>query len=203
MTGPTYSAPRRSLLFATLTPPDWKEWQNIPNAKLFEAVALSCNLDPRCVIGWATPGPIYDKNLVRYQSLVRQAVASLDIYEGDLRSLNSDPTPHEVRVALGDFRAWALSREWELPDAFPCFTAKRPQKETPEERRGRLGRLVDAELRRGKTMGEALAFVAESEPSQSATFPTKRITPETLRKIYRKYRDSRAQDTSNTPTTPP
>lgn len=176
--------PRRRLLFPKLTEPDWGVWRSISNAELWEVVALSCGIDPSCLIGWTEPRPITNAPLTNFHNQLRKAVASLEENGGGLHRLAGNMEHRATRIGLGDFRAWAISEGWLLPDQFPCFAAIRPQQsESPEQRQERLQARVNAEMRAGNAIGKAREIVAATEPSHRPEHGGQRITAETLRKI--------------------
>jgi hypothetical protein len=177
-----HRAVRRHLL-PKLDEPDWPTWSSIPNAELWEVVALACNIDPGGLIGWIEPRPITDKILTIFHNRLREAVAGLKVNGGELPSTFPTADHRAIRVELGDFHAWASSKGWQLPANFPDFPAKHPQRESPSERKARLTKLVDAELRKGKSKKEAIAIVASSEPNHWAKREGETIGSETLRKI--------------------
>jgi hypothetical protein len=87
--------------------PDWAKWANMPTCELWQAVALSLDLEP--------------------DALPR---ASLDEYPDDkfrqrlrVACVNFDNTRFS-EVIVSEFRAWALSLPipWTLPDRFPPVT---------------------------------------------------------------------------------
>lgn len=176
--------PRRRLLFPKLTEPDWGVWRRISNAELWKVVALSCGIDPSCLIGWTEPRPITNAPLTNFHNQLRKAVASLEANGGRLHSLAGNMQHQATRVELGDFRAWAISEGWLLPDQFPYFAAVRPQEtESPEQRQKRLQDLVYAEVRAGNAIGKAREIVAATEPSHRPEYEGQCIDVETLRKI--------------------
>lgn len=166
--------------------------------ELWEAVALSCDIEPICVVGWIEPRPITNESLDKFQSKLRQAVAALQINDGKLPCQSSATLPQKARVDLGDFRSWAVSEGWLLPERFPVATAKRPQAESPQARRRRIVNLVEAEIAKGETKAKAFKIVAPSVLSAQPKHEGEAISWETVKKIY-EYQ--KALQTS-TPTTP-
>lgn len=96
---------------------DWEVWQHIPEAKLWEAVALSLNLDPRRIKinrhSWMASDLIFEE---RKEFSDRLLVAQRNLTSGNLmaRHYNS-ASPNVCSVSLGEFSVWALSIGWTLP----------------------------------------------------------------------------------------
>lgn len=135
--------------------PNWSVWANVPRLKLWEAVALSLNIDPQQVRfnrnGWmAGPGrgPSIDEGQdFDDRMTVAQANVSLtgplipnQLYQGVLED-------RSAVVKLSEFGALANSIKWQLPDDFPCA----PSNETPEQRRTRIKRKHTALTASGHT----------------------------------------------------
>lgn len=166
--------------------------------ELWEAVALSCGIEPTCVVGWIEPRPITNEPLDKFLTKLRQAVAALEINSGKLPSQPSPTLPQKARVDLGDFRAWAVSEGWSLPEQFPKATAKRPQAESPQERGRRIVKLVDTEIAKGASKAHAFKIVAPSVLSLQPQHEGETISRETVKKIYEKQKALLC----TTPTTP-
>lgn len=166
--------------------------------ELWEAVALSCGIEPTCVVGWIEPRPITSEPLDKFLTKLRQAVAALQINDGNLPCQTSPTAPQKARVNLGDFRAWAISEAWSLPEQFPMATAKRPQVESLQERGQRIVRLVDSEIAKGASKMHAFKIVAPNVLSLTPEHGGQTINWATVKKIYERCKASE----SNTPATP-
>lgn len=189
---------KRNTFQPTLKAPDWSAWQRVPSAELWEAVALSCGIEPICVVGWMEPRPISCEPLSEFLARLRQAVACLQVNGGSLPCQLGATRPQQSRVNLGDFRAWANSEGWQLPESFPNFIARRPQEESAQERGRRLALLVDAEIAKGASKANAFRIVAPNELSLKPKYEGEKISWETLKKIYERQKALQ----SNPPTTP-
>lgn len=192
------SRPKRNIFLPSLKAPKWSAWERVPNMELWEAVALSCGIEPICVVGWIEHRPITNESLDKFQSKLRQAVAALQINDGKLPCQSSPTLPQKARVDLGDFRSWAVSEGWLLPEQFPMATAKRPQAESPQERGRRIVTLVDAEIANGASKAKAFKLVAPSVLSLEPKREGETISWETVKKIYEHQKALQATP----PTTP-
>lgn len=102
-----------------LTAPDWSYWGNLPEVQIWQAVALSLNVDPESLN--TPPGgfhPDFCNN--RPEGFIRR----LNIACGSLPppSMYERYTPQFQRiVGLEDFGIWAenLPHPWDLPPQFP------------------------------------------------------------------------------------
>lgn len=111
---------------------DWNVWSHVPNPRLWEAVVLSLNIDPRQVRHtkdqWmASPGAdrMFDESpeLSDRMLVARSNVSS----EGPLHPISiSMGQPLECKVSLSEFGAWAETLDWQLPNAFPRSRGKQP-----------------------------------------------------------------------------
>ncbi len=102
---------------ASSTNVEWGVWSNIPDVKLWEAVALSLNLDPRCVKvnrnSWMVGTSVIDES--------PEFSARLLVAERNLTSQKLRPRafiisqPRQCDVSLHEFSVWAISVGWNLP----------------------------------------------------------------------------------------
>ncbi|HLO61717.1 MAG TPA: hypothetical protein VK165_02005 [Azonexus sp.] len=100
------------------TAPDWSYWGNLPYVEIWQAVALSLNIDPANL---GMPGG-FDPS--RCSTPPKGFIQRLDIACRNLPppSMQERYTPPSHRtVWLDDFGAWAtnLPYPWNLPDEFP------------------------------------------------------------------------------------
>ncbi len=179
--------PRLRCLLPSLRDPDWNAWRKVPNAELWQVVALSCAIEPACVAQWIQPRTPTTERLTEYQNRLIEAVAALEAHGGELASLSTNAENEKARVELGNFKDWAINAGWQMPEDFPAFPATIVKREPPKERSVRLKMLINAERAKGMTLKRAIEIVASTERSQA---PNKaggeKIAPATLKKIYYK-----------------
>jgi len=107
--------------------PDWSEWSLMPKVEVWQAVALSMNLEPHDLRRDAhTPllgfGSFFKQGSFASPAIEREFEKRLRILEANLE--NSEQFPDavvnygELRlsiVALPEFSAWAVSAGWDIP----------------------------------------------------------------------------------------
>ena len=184
MSAPPTPRHKRNIFAPSLKAPEWSAWGRVSSMELWEAVALSCDVEPRCVVGWIEPRPIANEPLDKFLSKLRQAMAALQINDGKLPCQPSATLPQKARVDIGDFRAWAISEGWSLPEQFPLAIAKHPQVESPQERGRRIVSLVDCEIAKGASKARAFKIVAQSVLSLKPKHKGETVSWETVKKIY-------------------
>ncbi len=96
---------------------DWQVWQHIPEAKLWEAVALSQNVEPRSIKinphSWMGSRLIFEEPK---QFTDRLLVAERNLTSGQLRALSIIMgRPTQCTISLSQFATWALSIGWDIP----------------------------------------------------------------------------------------
>lgn len=98
---------------------NWQVWQHVPDARLWEAVALSLNRDPRSIN--VHPQSWMGNDLIFEES--RPFTDRLLIAERNLTASGSGlrarslvvGTRCQCSVSLAEFAAWALSLPWDIP----------------------------------------------------------------------------------------
>lgn len=116
-----------------MTPPCWEHWRRMPQAELWVAVALSCNVDPQ------------PNHTVRTLSHLRAACFAIELEEfdrrmdvalahirsGTLQAIDKrGPISLECRVALPTFAQWASSTFGaDVPAEFSEIAAQSPVSE--------------------------------------------------------------------------
>lgn len=119
--------------------PNWKKWKLIPNAKIWEIVALSLDIEPTKVkiksLSWMAGShagkPIFEESpefLNRIEIITANAGAStlLKPFTDTLEISSS------CELNISDVGVWANSIGWELPLDFPAQSQKRaPQQDDP------------------------------------------------------------------------
>lgn len=112
--------------------PDWSIWAAVPTVLLWEAVALSLNIEPRTVrrpqhqwMGGPGVALLFnesatfdDRLLVAERNLTRSG-------EGPLRTGDLDHA-RRCRIDLAEFGSWARSLNWTLPVEFPVAEVVKP-----------------------------------------------------------------------------
>lgn len=110
----------------TFDEPNWDVWRKVKNAPLWEVVAISCGIEPLHLRGW-TDIP----NVPRaFTDRLRLAESILSINGGNLPCKQEGDHAHDVRVELGDFRAWLEHEGFSFHKNFPRHVAKNPPAET-------------------------------------------------------------------------
>src|SRR5262245_16552383 len=97
--------------------PNWQKWRHIPNAKIWEAVALSMNIDPDLVRhnrSWAENEYSFDES-GEFRDRVVVAKRNIGVKGGLSLSLISLASGMQSEVNLAAFAAWAMSINWEIP----------------------------------------------------------------------------------------
>ena len=98
--------------------PNWRKWRHVPNVKLWEAVALSLDIEPKFVKhgphGWVGGSHVFSESEL-FKDRIFIATRNLSV-NGPL-----EPTaivvahPEACEVSLVKFSAWARSIDWEIP----------------------------------------------------------------------------------------
>lgn len=116
--------------------PDWSEWGLMPKVELWQAVALSMNLEPHALrkdvhtplLGF---GSFFKPNSFPSSAIEREFEKRLRILGANLEYSKqfSDAIVNygELRlsiVALPEFSAWAVSVGWEIPEELAKKSAK-------------------------------------------------------------------------------
>jgi hypothetical protein len=123
-----------------LPPANWDYWEDIPKAKLWEAVALSLNFEPHKVHWEPGYGADYRRSPEEFRDRLKKASACAN---KTLRVVRTDPysSSGERVVKLSEFREWAesLHQPWSLPARFPksAATAAPSHCESKTERQDR------------------------------------------------------------------
>jgi hypothetical protein len=106
-------------------PPDWDYWRNIPTLTLFEAVALSLNIEPRFFAEHPAHPP---STISPITALVRPAVfhERLDLTQRCIGETLPAAKPRDgvEHVTLTEFAVWATGLGWGCRRS--CFNSERP-----------------------------------------------------------------------------
>lgn len=104
----------------TLHLPSWEHWKSIKRARLWEAVALACNLDPYQfkLMGTEKLDNLFGRTTDKFKELL--ATAKANIGNPLLKPTSiSDEGLEERQIDLAKFGAWVKSLSIELPTEFP------------------------------------------------------------------------------------
>tara|TARA_B100000686_G_scaffold201488_1_gene208401 strand:+ start:5209 stop:5619 length:411 start_codon:yes stop_codon:yes gene_type:complete len=101
---------------------DWDFWLNIPSVKLWQAVALSIDIDPKKMTGLMTSsGPHFHPKSFRtrkeqndFDKRCELLVAGV-INTNDIRIVFISNVNIDSEIYLNSFVDWALSLEWDIP----------------------------------------------------------------------------------------
>ncbi|WP_320534802.1 hypothetical protein [Robbsia andropogonis] len=98
--------------------PKWSKWSHIPRVKLWEAVALSLDIEPSVITrekdGWMASkvvyaeGPDFDDRMLIAERNLDHAIKLKSIVMGN---------PQECEVDTSQFAEWAASINWDIPEA--------------------------------------------------------------------------------------
>lgn len=103
----------------TIPRPDWAQWERTRKAKLWQAVALLCELDPtRLEIGPGKLNTVFIQTPPKFNSLL--GLAKTGIGAGLLKPDKLEPENlEESEVDLTVFASWANTRGLPFPEGFP------------------------------------------------------------------------------------
>ncbi len=114
----------------TIPKPDWRRWKSKPQVRLWQAIALLCDLAPESLESTFPPGTldkIFNQRPQPFDNLVALAKSNLRS-DGLLKpiSLNIEST-EESEIALSTVAAWAKSFGIAIPNDFPDNATKKNQ----------------------------------------------------------------------------
>lgn len=113
----------------TYKKPDWSTWGHMPTAELWEAIAISCDIEPDSLATakdfsnekiFIQFGDVLDHVPPRPEEFNRRIKIALASTH-DMGTLKTDGTKGHTdqRVKLSDFARWADERGFSLPPEFP------------------------------------------------------------------------------------
>ncbi len=123
--------------------PDWKEWKYTPQARVWQACALSLDIEPYSInfypLSWQT-GPYADQlfedesfqsenEKKEFKSRQRILLNNLNSKENSLWFSPNPNRPNLGEVSLPEFAAWCSSVEWPIPEELAAL-AKKPDTAT-------------------------------------------------------------------------
>jgi hypothetical protein len=101
---------------------DWTQWADIPEAQVWEAVALSLDFEPRMLPGHERHthlGEVFNGCTDEFKRRLEKAERCVE--GGTLKTVRRGNAPRAAMVNLCVFRAWgeSLKHSWTYPPAFP------------------------------------------------------------------------------------
>lgn len=100
--------------------PKWKDWQQRGIAELWEAVTLSCNVEPEVLRTLSRSS--FSDTLKTGKLGQRLAIAKAGVKTGALATVSHravESLMYRDEVRFSEFAAWAASQGWKLPKRFP------------------------------------------------------------------------------------
>jgi hypothetical protein len=96
--------------------PNWSKWQNVPEIELWEAVALSLNIDPSKIKDRPIGGIHIFADVQEFED--RLFVAKRNVGPGKSLTIAviNAMAPANTLVPIPIFVSWALSMQWEMPE---------------------------------------------------------------------------------------
>jgi hypothetical protein len=129
-----------SLLQTTAKKPDWKEWKHTPMLQVWQACALSLDIDPHSMKSspdsWMADSKIYasesfpsEDAKAQFESRQRMLLANLipkrggsfSYFEFDFED------PHMSKIPLSEFAAWCVECEFDIPPELAALAKDKPQ----------------------------------------------------------------------------
>lgn len=97
--------------------PNWGKWRHVPNVELWEAVALSLDIEPNLVKlhcdGWRSNAHFFEESEL-FDERIFVAERNLST-GGALKPMTVVEHRARCQVSLASFAAWACSINWEIP----------------------------------------------------------------------------------------
>lgn len=161
--------------------PDWEEWKSAKTAKLWQAIALACDLDPRSNFGFfEMTGWLRNQDLSMqypaFATLLSWAkndlgpngrLKAVSLYVGSLE---------ECEISLPGFAAWLKAAKHQPPAEFPWMPEEMPHGNFDWP----WGRYETDLLR--KLAAAATKFWKNYDPGDPSTAPTNKTVIEWLKK---------------------
>lgn len=106
--------------------PDWHRWKNTKRLRLWQAVALSLNIDPDSLAVAGSPDTMLPMGInAPAEFLDRLETAKVALVSRQIKRLgDSHGKPKAYDVDLASFCAWAASFDMPLPLDFPKFAVE-------------------------------------------------------------------------------
>lgn len=116
--------------------PDWREWISTPKVEVWQACALSLNIDPHSLkrrdgyMSESGGSPYFEDNsfpskAIREECNLRRRVLIANLRDDPKKfSLTSSTASGYSEVRLSEFAAWALSIGWDIPAELVAIARK-------------------------------------------------------------------------------
>lgn len=138
--------------------PNWEVWKHVPHAKVWEAVALSLDIDPEKVNidsnSWMADRLVFHEG-DEFSS--RVFVAGRNVAGGKLRPvIIAVGQPEACTVSISEFASWALSISWRVPSELAALSECASPAKKPRSMDGALegkGRATALKLILGMALG--------------------------------------------------
>jgi hypothetical protein len=104
--------------------PNWEKWRHVPNTKIWEAVALSLNIDPwevRPASGRIPGGPLIFDEGQEFNDRIFVVDRNLATGAGPTPQIAAVDDPPSCVVSLCEFATWAHSLGWDVPLEFAAL----------------------------------------------------------------------------------
>ena len=106
--------------------PNWNKWRHVPQAKVWEAVALSLNIDPDRVRhnkdSWMIDAHLFNEDK---QFDDRIFVVGRNLGKALNPKLITMGKPEDCSVEITQFVDWAMSLPWEMPEELIALAGTR------------------------------------------------------------------------------
>jgi hypothetical protein len=151
-----------------LRKPNWDNWKSVKQARLWQAIALACDLDPGNFQLFDQPqlARLLKEPPRQFEDLIATAKATIGA-NGVLKLLSrNDEGLEESEVKLTNFATWLKSIQYPIPPQFPW----QPESITLSNLDWPWGRHETHLLR--KLAGAAQRFWSNYDPADASTAPT-------------------------------
>lgn len=98
--------------------PNWSKWRNVPEIKLWEAVALSLDIEPSKIKHHFYRHIHVFADTQEFEDRLFVAKSNLGQGKRLTPSVNNLLSPVDTLLQIPKFVAWALSIRWEMPEQF-------------------------------------------------------------------------------------
>jgi hypothetical protein len=164
-------------------PPNWKKWRHMPDVKIWEAVALSLDIDPDEVFhnsqGWMVDTHLFDESK-EFGDRLQIAGRCLGAGTGLSPRILSMSDRSASRVSLAEFAAWAISVDFQIPTQLVDMATLKAKNTTPEKKSAWPWGDHETELLR-KLSAAAKRYWVNYDPSEPDTAPTNRDVTDWLK----------------------
>lgn len=118
-------------------PVNWNVWRHMPNAMVYQAVALSLDIDPKKVRfhrdAWMCDGEdLFDEEQVFDD---RMMLAKANIGKMTITQLTIGDAS-KTEITLASFAEWAIGVHWNIPEELRAMAAKEPEEQRQVREKG-------------------------------------------------------------------